>query len=55
MNHNVSPLRDLILQLDRVAQAHPAYSQAADAMRHLREHLSALARCEEANRERGDG
>lgn len=45
-----SQLRDLILQLDRVVQAHPAYSQAADAMRHLRDHLQALAFCEETNR-----
>jgi hypothetical protein len=48
-----SPLRDLVLQLDRTAMAHPAYPQAAAAMNHLRDHLSALARCEEVNREAG--
>jgi len=45
-----SPLRDLITRIDMVAQNHIAYSQAADCIRHVREHLSALARCEEANR-----
>jgi hypothetical protein len=43
-------LRDLIQRLDNVAQNHAAYPQAADAMKHLRDHLSALARCEEINR-----
>jgi len=50
-----SPLRDLIIQLDRVVVAHPAYPQAAAAMGHIRDHLSALARCEEINREYGTG
>lgn len=45
-----SPLRDLVLQIDAVAQAHPAYPQAADALHHLRDHLQALAFCEETNR-----
>jgi hypothetical protein len=48
-----SPLRDLIVRIDCVAQNHLAYSQACDAIKHLREHLSALARCEEINRETG--
>lgn len=46
-----SPIRDLILKLDAVAQPHIAYPQIATAMFHLRDHLSALARCEEINRE----
>lgn len=46
-----SPLRDLIVRIDLVAQNHLAYSQCAEAIKHLREHLSALARCEEVNRE----
>ena len=50
-----SPLRDLIRQLDRVVVAHPSYPQAAAAMSHMRDHLSALARCEEINREHNTG
>jgi len=50
-----SPLRDLVIQLDRTAQAHPAYAQAADAMRHLRDHLQALAFVEETNRREAEG
>lgn len=49
-----SHIRDLIPKLDALAQAHPAYSQVASAMSHLRDHLSALARCEEINREEND-
>ena len=49
--HYQSPIRDLMLQLDQVAQNHIAYPQVADAMSHLRNHLSAIARCEEVNRE----
>ncbi|WP_340667950.1 hypothetical protein [Bradyrhizobium ottawaense] len=50
-----SPLRDLILHIDRVARYHIAYPQAADALKHLRDHLSALAFCEETNqRQAGD-
>jgi hypothetical protein len=45
----VSPLRDLCVHIDAVAQRHPAYPQAADALRHLRDHLQALAFCEETN------
>lgn len=50
-----SPLRDLIVQIDAVAQRHIAYPQACDALRHLRDHLSALARCEEINRHETEG
>jgi uncharacterized membrane-anchored protein YjiN (DUF445 family) len=50
-NAYASPLRDLIRQIDDVAHRHIAYSQAADAVRNLRDHLSAIARCEEINRE----
>ena len=50
-----SPLRDLILHLDRVARYHIAYPQAADALRHLRDHLSALAFCEEINQRAAGG
>lgn len=45
-----SPLRDLILKIDAVARPHAAYPQACAALGHLRDHLSALARCEEINR-----
>jgi hypothetical protein len=46
-----SPLRDLCMILGPVVQAHPAYPQASAAVGHLIDHLSALARCEEANRD----
>lgn len=45
-----SPLRDLILRIDAVAQPHLAFPQACAALGHLRDHLSALAFCEETNR-----
>jgi len=48
MNYQ-SPLRDLILRIDETARQHIAYPQAANALHHLRDHLSALARCEEEN------
>lgn len=48
-----SPLRDLALQLREVAQAHPAYSQASELIRHMNEHLNALAYCEECHRNNG--
>jgi hypothetical protein len=48
-----SPLRDLIVKIDDAAKNHVAYSQAADAINNLRDHLSALARCEEINRATG--
>jgi hypothetical protein len=48
-----SPLRDLILKIDEVAVGHLAYSQAADAIRNLRDHLSAIAYAEEINRDTG--
>lgn len=44
-----SPLRDLARKLRATAREHFAYSQVADFMRHVDEHLSALARCEESN------
>lgn len=50
MSSYQSPIRDLIVQLDDVARRHIAYPQVCDAMHHLRDHLSALARCEETNR-----
>lgn len=46
-----SPLRDLIRRIDIVAQNHLAYSQACGAIGNLRDHLSAMAFCEEVNRE----
>ena len=50
LGHNAeSPLRDLILHIDRIAQNHAAYSQACGAISHLRDHLSALAFVEETN------
>jgi hypothetical protein len=45
-----SPLRDLIMRIDMVAQNHLAYSQACNAIGNLRDHLSAMAFCEETNR-----
>lgn len=44
-----SPLRDLSRKLREVARQHVAYSQVAEFMKHVDEHLSALAYCEESN------
>lgn len=44
-----SPLRDLIMRLDLVAQNHIAYSQACGPLGNLRDHLSAIAFAEEVN------
>jgi hypothetical protein len=48
-----SPLRDLITRIDMVAQNHISYSQACGAIGNLRDHLSAMAFCEEVNRRDG--
>ncbi|QIO34360.1 hypothetical protein [Bradyrhizobium sp. 1(2017)] len=48
-----SPPRDLVLHIDRITQNHIAYPQAADAVRHLRDHLQALAFVEETNKREG--
>jgi hypothetical protein len=45
-----SPLRDLITRIDIVAQNHLSYSQACGPISNLRDHLSAMAFCEEVNR-----
>lgn len=45
-----SPLRDLARKLRAVAREHIAYSQAADLMNHVDEHLNALAFHEETSR-----
>jgi hypothetical protein len=45
-----SPLRDLARKLRQTAREHIAYSQVADLMNHVDEHLNALAFCEETNR-----
>lgn len=45
-----SPLRDLIRRIDVVAQNHLSYSQACGPIGNLRDHLSAMAFCEEVNR-----
>jgi hypothetical protein len=49
MDGHPSPIRDLILKLDAVARVHAAYPQVCHVMTNLRDHLSALARCEEIN------
>lgn len=54
MNLYPSPLRDLAAKLYAVAKDHPAYSQAAAPVSNLLDHLSAIARVEEANREIGE-
>lgn len=46
-----SPVRDLARQLSDVARKHAAYSQVWEFVNHMNEHLSAIARCEEVNRE----
>ena len=46
-----SPLRDLADLIQRTAMEHPAYGQASSAVFNLVDHLSAMARNEEANRE----
>lgn len=45
-----SPLRDLARKLRQVAHEHLAYSQVADVMNHIDNHLNALALIEEINR-----
>lgn len=45
-----SPIRDLSRKLREVAREHIAYSQVCDFIKHMDEHLSALARVEEINR-----
>lgn len=47
-----SPLRDLARRLREVAREHIAYSQVAEFMNHVDNHLSAVAYAEEVNRER---
>lgn len=47
-----SPLRDLARKLRHTAREHIAYSQVAEFMNHIEEHLNALAYCEEINREK---
>lgn len=45
------PLRDLARRVRELVQAHPANSQAALATESYIDHLSAIARCHEANAE----
>lgn len=45
-----SPIRDLSRKLRNLAREHLAYSQVADFIKHMDEHLSALAYAEEVNR-----
>jgi hypothetical protein len=45
-----SPLRDMARKLRTVAREHLAYSQVADFMNHIDDHLNALAFAEETNR-----
>ena len=47
-----SPLRDLARKLRAVAREHIAFSQVAEFMNHLDDHLSAMAFAEEVNRGR---
>jgi hypothetical protein len=44
-------LRDLARQIRQLAQTHPCWSQAHAAVAALEEHLCAMARIHEANRE----
>jgi SLT domain-containing protein len=46
-----SPIRDLARRLREVAKEHVAYSQVADFMNHIDNHLSALAYAEEVNQQ----
>jgi len=45
-----SPVRDLARQLGEVARQHDAYSQVADFMNHVNNHLSAIAFAEEVHK-----
>jgi len=47
-----SPIRDLSRQLREVARQHEAYSQVADFMNHVNNHLSAIAFVEEVHQGR---
>lgn len=46
-----SPLRDLADLIDIVAHSHPAYGQGQKIVANCIDHLCAVARIEEANRE----
>mgnify|MGYP003396092909 FL=1 len=46
-----SDLRDLAKKIEDLARDHPAYSKAHPAVQNCCDHLSAIARCEEANKE----
>jgi hypothetical protein len=46
-----SDIRDLITQLRTVALNHPAYSQVVEVLRNAFDHMAAIARCEENNRD----
>ena len=50
MSSYISPIRDAIRRLDAAVADHIAGPQIAPFMNHMRDHLSALARCEESNR-----
>ena len=50
-----SKIRELILLLRSVAMDHPAYSQVVAVLQNAFDHMAALARVEEINREKGGG
>lgn len=49
-----SPLRDLAAKIEDLARWHPAYSQAWQVINNCSDHLQALARIEEINKEKQD-
>lgn len=49
-----SQLRDLADLIQRTAMEHPAYGQGASVIVNCVEHLSSMARCEEANFENNE-
>ena len=49
-----SKIRDLIVQLRNVAEAHFAYSQVVGPLQNAFDHMAAIARCEEINQEKNE-
>ena len=49
-----SKIRDLIVQLRKVAEAHFAYSQVVGPLQNAFDHMAAIARCEEINQSQAD-
>lgn len=46
-----SDLRDLAVKIEALTREHPAYSKAWGPVQNLSNHLQAMARCEETNKD----